>query len=302
VTQTHSEAKSQDSAALAAMLASIEELPTIPETLVHILHVIDDPDSGPADLAAAVSCDAPSMAKILTLANSPYYSPRGGIGDIQRCVAVLGYRTVRQVAICVSVATVMVKAMADANGDLDYRELWRHSVVTGAVAKQLAVLSGHPDPEQIFTGGLLHDIGKFILEVQEPTRYAAIIRERAQTKVSLIEAELTAFGYDHAALGAAFARSWRFPAVLVAMFGEHHRPVNEPVVDNSYRVEVRLISLADYISNMIEEPRSDFGFDPYGHSVSQLYRSAGLSEETVDGNMVTIREAIANATSYMSLA
>ena len=119
-------------AKLQKLLLEVDDLPSIPETLMEILKVLDDPDSGPADLSQVVRLDAPLMARILRLANSPYYSSRGDITDIQRCVAVLGYRTVRQVAICVSVATSVMSAVATAKGGLDYRELWRHSVVTAA--------------------------------------------------------------------------------------------------------------------------------------------------------------------------
>ena len=148
-----------------------------PETLIHILKVLDNPNSGPADLGAVVRLDAPLMARILRLANSPYYSSRGDITDINRCVSVLGYRTVRQVAICVSVATSVIAAVSKSSGQLDYRELWRHSVVTGAIAKHLAQLAGYPDPEEAFTAGLLHDMGKFVLELHAPDKYHRIIAQ-----------------------------------------------------------------------------------------------------------------------------
>ncbi len=283
------------------MLQSVEELPTIPETLVHILTVIDDEDSGPADLSDAVRRDAPLMAKILTLANSPYYSPRGGISDINRCVAVLGYRTVRQLAICVSVATVMFKAMADASGELDYRELWRHSVVTGAIAKHLARLTGHTDPEQVFTAGLLHDIGKFILEVQAPDRYGAVVRERAATNVSMISAERAAFGYDHANLGAAFARAWRFPDRLGKVFGYHHANLVGSGLDDDVIKEIAVVAVADYMSNTLQQPHCDFGFDSNHLNLVELMRLAGLSEELINDNSEDIRKSVVDAASYLSL-
>ena len=124
------------------LLDTIDDLATIPEVLFRILKVLDDPGSGAGDLAEVVRLDAPLTARILRLANSPYYAGRGELTDIHRCIAVLGYRTVRQVAICVTVATSVISAAAGAGGRLDYRELWRHSVVTGALAKRLAELTG----------------------------------------------------------------------------------------------------------------------------------------------------------------
>jgi len=287
---------------LEAVLANIDDLPTIPETLINILNVIDDPDSGAADLAAAVRRDAPLMSKILKLANSPYYSARGEIGDINRCVAVLGYRTVQQVAICVSVATVLVKAVTDSTGELDYRELWRHSVVTGAIAKHLARITGYPDPEAIFTAGLLHDIGKFILELHAPGTYSGVVRKRAQDQVALVDAEFETFGFDHALLAESFARSWRFPDILVRSFGSHHGEVTVDGRDNPFWHETALVSLADYLANTIEPTRSDLGFDPSYVNVHALHLAANVTIEAVEENLDSIRESITNASSYLNIS
>ena len=284
---------------LDAILDSVNDLPTIPETLIHILNVIDNPDSGPSDLAAAVRRDAPLMAKILKLANSPYYSARGGIGDINRCVAVLGYRAVRQVAICVSVATVVVKAIEDSGGDLDYRELWRHSVVTGAIAKHLAQMAGHDDPEELFTAGLLHDVGKFILEIHAPSTYAAVINGRADRQ--LVAAENETFGFNHADLGGAFAQAWRFPEVLSSTFAGHHRCPDPNSHDDAYWHETALVSLADYLANTMEPSRSDLGADPTSVDVETLYLEAGVSLQSLEEDLASIREAIANAATYLNL-
>jgi putative nucleotidyltransferase with HDIG domain len=285
-----------------AFLASIEDLPSIPETLIHILKVIDDPDSGPAELAAAVRRDAPLMSKILKLANSPYYSPRGGIADINRCVAVLGYRTVRQVAVCVSVASAVVSAVEDSSGDLDYRELWRHSVVTAAIAKHLAQLAGHAAPEEIFTAGLLHDVGKFVIELHAPEIYADVVRRRAQTHQRLIDAELEAFGFDHAILGESFARAWRFPEVLARTFGSHHEEVPDAKDDSASWHNTALVALADYLANTIEPSRSDLGFDPTHIDVQALHLAANVTIETVQENLSAMRESVASASSYLNIS
>jgi len=284
---------------LDAMLASINDLPTIPETLIHILNVIDDPDSGPSDLAEAVRRDAPLMTKILKLANSPYYSPRGGIADINRCVAVLGYRTVRQVAICVSVATVVVKAVEESGGELDYRELWRHSVVTGAIAKHLAQMNSHPDPEAVFTAGLLHDVGKFILELHAPETYARVVQERNGRE--LVMSELETFGFDHAELGAAFARAWRFPSLLSSTFGGHHLSPDQLDPEDPHWHETALVSLADYLANTIEPPRSDLGSDPTKVKVEALYLATDLTLEDLELNLAAMRESIDRAATYLNM-
>lgn len=287
---------------LDCVLASIEDLPTIPETLIDILKVLDDPASGAAQLAMTVRRDAPLMAKILKLANSPYYSARGDIADINRCVTVLGYRTVRQVAIGVSVATVLVKAVSTAEGQLDYREIWQHSVVTAAVARHLAVLSGYPEPEAIFTAGLLHDIGKFILELYAPQEYARVVRERRPGgHGSLVAAEREHFGFDHAAAGAAFARLWRFPDILTLGCARHHDEPQVRADSDPLWHATSLVALADRLANELAPSQSDLGFDPRRGDLRSLHLAAKLTLEAVAADKAAIRLAIDKALVYLSL-
>lgn len=284
------------------ILSSITELPSIPETLIAILKVLDDPDSGPSDLAQVVRLDAPLMVKVLRLANSPYYSPRGGITDINRCVAVLGYRTVRQVAICVTVATSLVAAVSKTQGRLDYRELWRHCVVTGAITKHLAQVVGHHDPEEAFTAGLLHDIGKFVLEIYAPEAYDRVIQARTELRRPLVELEEEAFGFHHAHIGGAFAKSWRFPSAMVKTFAEHHDSKVGGGATSGDDLTVALVSLADYLSNTMIPPRSDLGFDPRLVDPVPLHQCANLTVKSVEDNLVEIRESVRLASGYLDLS
>lgn len=283
-----------------ALLADVTDLPSIPETLIRILKVLDDPASGPADLTRVVRMDAPVMAKILRLANSPYYSSRGDLADINRCVAVLGYRTVRQVAICITVATSLISAVEKAGGQLDYRELWRHSVITGAIAKHLARMAGYADPEEAFTAGLLHDLGKFVLEVHAPQVYARLIADRRARGCPLTAFERETFGFDHADIGAAFAESWRFPPVLVQAFGEHH---TTRVGRARTRPEqaAALVALADHLANTLAPPRGDLGFDAGQAEPARLYEATGLAPDVVEAGRADLDDAIEKAGAFLTL-
>jgi len=286
---------------LQMMFANFEELPTIPEILFQILKILDDPDSGASELADVVRLDAPLTARILRLANSPYYSARGDMADIHRCIAVLGYRTIRQVAICVSVATSVVSAAARAQGHLDYRELWRHSVATGAIAKHLAGMAGYQETEEIFTAGLLHDLGKFILEIYAPRSYGKVVASRRHEGLTLVEAERREFGFDHAVLGEAFGFSWRFPGLLTRCFGHHH---DEPRIGwepGSVDHAVALVSLADHLAHKYEPASSDLGFDAHLVCGDSLHAAAGFMCQAVADAEDKIRAEIAKSSIYLDL-
>lgn len=285
------------------MMLEIEELPTIPETLVEILRIIDEPTTGASDLAQIVRLDPPLSAKILRLANSPFYGGGREISDISRCIAVLGYRTMRNVAITLTVATNLLSAVSEKSGRLDYREIWRHSVVTGAVAKHLASLVKDADPEEIFAAGLLHDLGKFVLALHSPERYDKLVADRAQIRRPLDVIERDAFGYDHADVGAAFAESWRLPRFLVTCIGQHHL-LHPAALETTTREEraVALVALADHLAHVWEPSSSDLGADPSLQQRDGLHAAAGVPTDLVEENLASIRESIGVATVFVNLA
>ena len=290
-----------DPSQLQVMLANVEELPTIPDILFQILKILDDPDSGASDLAEVIRLDAPLTARILRLANSPYYSTRGDMADIHRCIAVLGYRTIRQAAICVSVATSVVSAAFKSKGRLDYRELWRHSVATGAIAKHLAEMADYPEPEEVFTAGLLHDLGKFVLEIYSPQSYGQVIMSRQEKGQTLVEVERDTFGFDHAVLGEAFGFSWRFPSILNRCFGHHHDLPRAPCVTGSEEHAVGLVALADHLAHTLAPSVCDLGFDRNSETEDDLHVAAGLTAETVADKHGILQDAVRRSAIYLDL-
>jgi HD-like signal output (HDOD) protein len=287
---------------LETMMRAIEELPSIPETLIKILKVMDDPHSSARDLAEVVRLDAPLTAKILRLANSPYYGTSGRLADMRSCLAVLGYKTIRQVAICVSVATSLLSECNRRRARLDYRELWRHAVVTAAVARQLAVEAGDADPEEVFTAGLIHDLGKFVILLHAPTQYDEVVARRHCERRPLVDVELEVFGFDHAQAGEAFGRRWRFPEVLTLGARRHHeRPT---VVATAGRAEraAAVVTLANQLAHELVEPGSDLGHDGTPIVMPLLYEAARLSEERVEAARPAILEAISCVGDFLELA
>lgn len=293
--------KITDPGQLQFMLSNFEELPTIPEILFQILLILDDPNSGSKELAEVVRLDAPLTARILRLANSPYYSTRGDMADIQRCIAVLGYQTVRQVAICVSIATSVVTAAAQSEGQVDYRELWRHSVATGAIAKHLAHLTGYPEPDEIFTAGLLHDLGKFVFEIYYPESYGKVIVSRKVKGRTLCQAERDAFGFDHAVLGEAFGYSWRFPEILNFCFGHHHDSLPPGCDTGAQTHALALVALADNLANTLAPSSCDLGFDPENMAPDNLMTCSGLTAEAVAEQYDSLNDEVAKSSIFLDL-
>jgi putative nucleotidyltransferase with HDIG domain len=285
-----------------ALLRMIDDLPTVPETLVRIWQIVDDPLSTSETLADVVRLDAPLSIKVLRLTNSPYYSGNSqSIADIGTAVSVLGFETIKQLAICVSVATNLVRDRARRRGGPDYRALWRHSVVAGVVAKRLALTLRDPNPDEVFTAGLLHDLGKFALLCAMPEPYAAAIAARRQSGRTLVEVESEQFGFDHAEAGAAFGRSWHFPEVLTEGARCHHDRFLGPG-DDSRLERLRLsVAVADRVAYRLDPGGCDLGFVPAAAETGPLQLHLGLPPTAVDELMPRLRDDLQRARAYMDI-
>jgi putative nucleotidyltransferase with HDIG domain len=275
-------------ASLTALQTTIESLPTIPETLTRILCLANDPDASSAKLAAVIRTDAPLSANLLRLANSVYYRRSREVATVAEAVMLLGFGAVRQVAISASVVATFGREAGRRGTALEYREIWRHGVATAAIARHLAPFAGVGDAELAFTGGLLHDLGKFVLNLHSRREYDEVIAARRASRRELAEEERLAFGFDHAEVGAAMGDAWSFPCELVLCCADHHtrpRNVGGPA----------LIALADQWAHHLVPARCDLGHDPDRDDAGDLCAVLGLAETELVAREGDLRAAIAIA-------
>ncbi|MCW8918798.1 MAG: HDOD domain-containing protein [Gammaproteobacteria bacterium] len=181
----------------------------------------------------------PALAgRVLRLANSSFFGFSGRIGTLREACMLLGSRTLRQVVLA---AAVMQQMTVD-DILLDTRALWRHALVTGAIANRLAGTLG-ADPEQAFTAGLLHDMGKLVLAAYFAVEYRQVWQHHAANGGLLQEAEQAVLGFDHGAIGERLARKWHFPEELALAVGRHHCPGGDRLGD--------LIHLANVLAHAL---------------------------------------------------
>jgi len=276
---------------LDALLADFRDIPTIPEVLVRIWQLVDDPRSSAKDLEVVVSMEPPLAAKVLRLANSPYYGGRGRIGDVRMAITALGFDTLRNLAVCLSVAQGLA-GKKGADRVLDRKALWRHSVATAVLSRRFAP----PEcGEEAFTAGLLHDIGKFVISLGRPEAYGEIARRAIEDEVPFERAEREVLGFDHATAGAAFARQWNFPDKLQAWIHEHHRP---PAPGDD--ATLRAVRLADRVAHALGVGAAIMALEAAPPDADDL-EAAGLDFESLVDHEEELREDISRAHEFMNL-
>jgi len=201
-----------------AIFDRLDGLPTIPIAAQRTADLVNDPRATAEMVAQALSADQSLTAKVLKLANSAYYGIPGGVSDVRHAISFLGFNTISQLVLTVSVISSLTTKGSDA---LSLRALWLHSLGCATLAEILARRLHLPDPPVIFTGGLLHDIGKVALMQVAPQQFneAVAVAHAKGIKVQAAEA-LVGLPQDEV-VGKRLAERWRFPMPLRMAIGHH---------------------------------------------------------------------------------
>jgi len=205
----------------ASVLDGISRLPTLPEVIVQILPLVDDPAVSADDLAEKIGQDLSLTSSIMRLVNSPFCGLSRRVATIRDAVILLGSRTVRNLAF----STALVRTFATGPRELAFRhaDLWRHAATCAWATRFLAQQLRNAEPEEGFLAGLIHDLGFVVLDqyFQEDFRRIARLIEAG---TPLAEAEREVLGFDHGAVGAALLERWDFPTVIVDAVATHEAP------------------------------------------------------------------------------
>lgn len=203
-------------------LTRYKDLPTLPDVVARVMQIVSNPLTTAEDLNQVISLDQALTFKVLRLANSAYYGFPKEITHITQAVMILGFNTIRNLALSVSVHKML---FADKDkGLFNYRDFWKHCVAVGVCARILARRLGYKSEENAFTAGLLHDIGKSLLERMDHEGFMASIQASQDRQAPLWQMEQERLGVDHAAIGGRLAELWNLPADLRAAIELQHRP------------------------------------------------------------------------------
>jgi len=188
-----------------ARLTRADDMAVFPPAAVRILRVVDDPRTNLVDLEKAVSMDPVLTAQILKVANSAYFGLARTVGSLRQALFVLGFRTVRSMALSLAAMTM---GAAEAPWR---RRVWRRSIRTCHAMRHLGIHVDWDDYAEPFAVGLLHKMGMLLLLVLEEKTYVDMLERMRWGSPELLEKEAHFFGFDHILLGAACLERWNLP-------------------------------------------------------------------------------------------
>lgn len=220
-------------------------LPSMPQVLVQLIDSCHNPEIKLQTIARIVEKDAAISAKLLQLVNSALIGARKTFTAIEQAVVYLGADTVRNLAVSVSVQQVFRRV--ETNGLLSIDRFWHHSYLNAVLARKIADITGYPHPSEAYLTGLLHDIGKLLLWMAFPGKYAPLLLKGVRcTNGRLAFLENEKLHINHCEAGAWLCEQWRLPALLADAIRYHHHPLDE--VELALPL-TKIASLADMLSH-----------------------------------------------------
>jgi putative nucleotidyltransferase with HDIG domain len=143
------------------------------------------------------------------------------VGSVKQAIVLLGWKKIVQIVLTSCAGAMQDKPVP--GYELPSGELWRHSIAVSVAAEGLARELRLPGGDEIFTGALLHDLGKLVMGNFVHEQIEQIEAEAAQG-IPFEEAEKRVLGMDHTEIGAQILQSWSFPPEIIQAVRWHHQP------------------------------------------------------------------------------
>ena len=225
------------------ILSNISDLPPMPQTVIKARKIIADQKSDFKELAELLEKDQAIAAKILKLANSPYYGMSGKVSSIQHAAVVLGHKSIGEIITMGGTSTLLSNRLEGYS--LEAGALWKHSL---AVAFGSRIIAKRVDPgseNDAFTSGLIHDSGKLILDKYVAERWELFERFMSDGKHTFLEAEKEILELDHSEVASEVCKTWNIPEPLIIAIKYHHHPSKSQESRLAY-----IVHIADAVAMM----------------------------------------------------
>jgi HD-like signal output (HDOD) protein len=266
----------------AAKIAEVTgDLPPMPHIAARVMEMLSDDHTTPREIHRLVMRDQALAARILKVANSPYYGASRSISTLRDAVLFMGFDSIRSLVI-----TAVLKGMFSSVG-LSEKLLWQHAVGCGLAARKIGDELGFERREEAFLAGLMHDVGKTALFLRAPVVMQEIMQEVYNGGVDFFNMEQQRLGFTHADVGGIIADKWRFTNDIENAIANHHQP------DQAWsdRELTQIVGMANSICHKLEigptrKPDLDL-------SETESAKILGLTPASIEKILLAVSESMA---------
>jgi len=230
---------------VALALRDVKTLPTLPDVAMRLLETSDDPNVSMQTISGIVEGDMSLASRVLKLVNSSYFGIRHEVTSVRQAVMIIGMTNLRHLVLSSAVLDLFDRE--GAVGDFDRGEFWKHSIAVAVATRALAQRLRTADSEVAFTAGLLHDMGKVVVDRYLHADFAKIVAAMSRDHQPMTDAEIEVLGVNHAEIGQHLAARWSLPEILRESVGYHHAPQDAP----THGTLAAVVSVADAMARRL---------------------------------------------------
>jgi len=243
---------------------AIEHLPIPTPVVRRVNRIVTNPESSAVTVAEALRMDPALSGKVLRLANSAYIGIPRTVSSLPNAVVLLGMKRIHSIVLA---SELLAPFRLSSSLPFSIDRFRRHAVTVAFIAESIAKhLQRYDalDEHELFSGALLHDIGKLLLGAVEPAAVSSTYMQSKQSAIPYFLAEQDA--YSHTVVGFELAQQWRFPVELAACIRGHHNAACFPELHRM----VSVIHIADVMTHLL-------GFALYPDEKTPAIDEASLS-------------------------
>ncbi len=256
------------------------DLPSMPHIAARVMEKLSDEDSTPREIHQLIIKDQALTARVLKVANSPYYGASRSISTLRDAVMFMGFNSIRSL-----IMTAVLKGMF-LNVGLSEKLLWEHAVGCGLAARKIGDEIDFQSKEEAYLAGLMHDVGKTALFLRSPKVMREIMQEVYNDGADFFEVEERKLGFTHADVGGIIADKWRFTTDIEEAIANHHQPDQA----RSAKELTQIVSLANSICHKLSvgptrKPDLDL-------NDRESTKTLGLSLASIEKILFAVSEAV----------
>ncbi len=227
------------------LLEKLNDVPYFPKTAIEFLKLVQNPKISLKDIGNFIEKDIMLAAKIIKLANSPYYNRGLEIRTIKQAVSFLGIDILKKIVISMSI--IKMFPIKVGGKKFDRILFWHHSTATAFIASYISKKYKIDNPEEVYIGALLHDIGKILMNQFFPEEYNKVVIRATKEEKDYIEIEKEIFGLNHSEFGFEIAKKWLLPEKIREAIRYHHKIQDE----TKERTFVAIVGFSNLFSKQI---------------------------------------------------
>lgn len=260
---------------------SLRDMPMMPAVAIEAMQLADDPETSALDLARLIERDLTLATEILRVANSALYGFSNPADSVNRAVVRLGVKGCQNLVLVAGMSSLMRRFTLRQEWIREI--LWRHSVLTGMMCRQLNRLFQGGFHGEEFTAGLVHDIGRLVLAMVAEKQVRSADPFEFAEAANILQVERESLGVDHCQVGDLFARRNQLPESIREVIRSHHHPEN---TDRHQRL-VTFVAAADHMANHYQRT-----FDPEQYDSSTNPALPLLLREHRSYNQTSLQELL----------